>query len=376
MSDKPWIGVSEAHRRLLGLIERVARNDVELLFSGETGVGKEHYGRYAHQASPRRDGPFVPVNCGSIPPDLFENELFGHVGGAFTGARARASGLVEAAADATIPTRECEMPGLLVNGKQQAVPDLNIINAHDVEWCRLDPKDFRPRPTSWVRQIILHTTKGDWPQRVLSGHGPGGRAKLVADMWRGDPTSSAAHLVIDNDGTVACLCDLATVETYHATVSNPWSIGIEMYQEGCDDGHYGVHEAVYAAAEKLVPALCRMFGIQFQIPKLPYKNEPLRRLIDGGESCVGVFGHRDNTGQRGYGDPGDEIFARLAAAGAERFDHNAGEDLDVWKGRQRALNDGGATLTIDGVPGPSTIEALRAAGHPDGIWALGGRPGA
>jgi len=102
MGNKPWIGVSEAHRHLLGLIERVAQNDVELLFSGETGVGKEHYARYAHQRSPRADGPFVPVNCGAIPSDLFENELFGHVGGAFTGARARAAGLVDAAAGGTL----------------------------------------------------------------------------------------------------------------------------------------------------------------------------------------------------------------------------------------------------------------------------------
>ena len=102
MGNKPWIGVSEAHRHLLALIERVAPNDVELLFSGETGVGKEHYARYAHQHSARREGPFVAVNCGSIPPDLFENELFGHVGGAFTGARARAAGLVDAAAGGTL----------------------------------------------------------------------------------------------------------------------------------------------------------------------------------------------------------------------------------------------------------------------------------
>jgi two-component system, NtrC family, response regulator GlrR len=102
MSAKPWIGVSEAHLRLLGLIERVAQTDVELLFCGETGVGKENYARHAHQSGPRRDGPFVPVNCGSIPPDLFENELFGHIGGAFTGARARATGLVEAAEGGTL----------------------------------------------------------------------------------------------------------------------------------------------------------------------------------------------------------------------------------------------------------------------------------
>jgi two-component system, NtrC family, response regulator GlrR len=102
MTEKPWVGVSESHRRLLELIDRVARLDVELLFCGETGVGKEHYARHAHEQSARSGGPFVSVNCGSIPTDLFENELFGHIGGAFTGARARATGLVEAAEGGTL----------------------------------------------------------------------------------------------------------------------------------------------------------------------------------------------------------------------------------------------------------------------------------
>lgn len=99
---RPWVGVSGQHARLLALIDRVARNNVELLFIGETGVGKEQYARYAHERSARRDKPFVPVNCGSIPADLFENELFGHVGGAFTGARPSATGLVAAAEGGTL----------------------------------------------------------------------------------------------------------------------------------------------------------------------------------------------------------------------------------------------------------------------------------
>ena len=260
------------------------------------------------------------------------------------------------------------MPGLVVNGNEYPVQDLDIINSNDAAWCRLDQHDFQWRRTSWVRQLILHTTEGTSPLRLLSGRGPGGRARDVAEFWRNDPKSSAGHLLIDNDGTVACLCDLAKVEAFHATVSNGWSIGIKMYQEA----NNGVYEAVYAAAVKLVPALCRIFGIQFQIPKLPY-TKPLRRMADGGERCVGVFGHRDNTDEVGPGDPGDEIFRRLAAAGAEQFDHDRDEDLDAWKERQRALNQAGATLTIDGVPGPRTVEALKAAGHASGIWALGRR---
>jgi DNA-binding NtrC family response regulator len=99
---KPWLGESEAHHQLLELIRRVAKTNVELLIAGETGVGKEQYARYAHEQSPRRDAPFIAVNCGSIPADLFENELFGHVSGAFTGARPRTLGLVAAAEGGTL----------------------------------------------------------------------------------------------------------------------------------------------------------------------------------------------------------------------------------------------------------------------------------
>ncbi len=258
------------------------------------------------------------------------------------------------------------MPGLIIDGNEVAVPGLTIVNANDEPWATLDPADFRPRRTSWVRQIILHTTKGKWPQSVRAGSGAGNRKHAVADFWRNDPEHSAAHLVIDNDGSVACLADLARVAAYHATVSNEWSIGIEMYQESNGD----VHEAVYASAVPLVKALCRALGIQFQIPKRPYKSSPLARMADGGCHVVGVFGHRDNTHRRGVGDPGDEIFARLAAAGAERFDFDAKEELEVWRLRQIALNKRGAKLTVDGVVGPDTIGALESSGITDGVYAL------
>src|SRR6476469_5617891 len=76
-------------------ITLAAKSDVTVLISGETGTGKELFARAIHYLSRRQHGPFTPVNCGAIPPDLVENELFGHCAGAFTGAMARRTGIIE-----------------------------------------------------------------------------------------------------------------------------------------------------------------------------------------------------------------------------------------------------------------------------------------
>jgi DNA-binding NtrC family response regulator len=96
------VGQSLAHRKLLTQLRRVAPTDAEVLLTGPTGVGKELYARHLHHLSRRSAGPFVPVNCGALPSDLFENELFGHVGGAFTGARPHSEGLVTEADRGTL----------------------------------------------------------------------------------------------------------------------------------------------------------------------------------------------------------------------------------------------------------------------------------
>jgi two-component system, NtrC family, response regulator GlrR len=96
------VGQSAAHRRVLDLLDKVAATDAEVLLCGPSGVGKELYARYLHQRSPRRQAPFVAVNCGTLAPELLENELFGHVGGAFTGARAEHAGLAATAHRGTL----------------------------------------------------------------------------------------------------------------------------------------------------------------------------------------------------------------------------------------------------------------------------------
>ncbi|HWO25547.1 MAG TPA: sigma-54 dependent transcriptional regulator [Kofleriaceae bacterium] len=101
-SGKPWVGCSAAHRRIVDTIRRLAPTNLEILITGPSGVGKERYARFVHDASRRAGKPFVAVNCGAIPAELVENELFGHVGGAFTGARANAEGLVAEAEGGTL----------------------------------------------------------------------------------------------------------------------------------------------------------------------------------------------------------------------------------------------------------------------------------
>ena len=96
------IGRSLAHQRLVEKLSRIAPTDAEVLISGESGVGKELYARYVHHHSTRDKASFVPVNCGALPNELLENELFGHVGGAFTGARPQSEGLVAEAEHGTL----------------------------------------------------------------------------------------------------------------------------------------------------------------------------------------------------------------------------------------------------------------------------------
>jgi two-component system, NtrC family, response regulator AtoC len=81
------VGVSEKMKDLLGVAEKLGRSsDTTVLIEGETGTGKELLAEYIHFLSPRSSFPFIPINCGAIPKDLFETELFGYEKGAFTGA--------------------------------------------------------------------------------------------------------------------------------------------------------------------------------------------------------------------------------------------------------------------------------------------------
>jgi len=103
-SDLPYFPTGTSHRmtNVRRLIEQVAEFTTNVLITGESGTGKEWAARYMHELSPRRNKPFVPVNCGAIPADLLESELFGHEKGAFSGAIATRLGRFEVAEGGTL----------------------------------------------------------------------------------------------------------------------------------------------------------------------------------------------------------------------------------------------------------------------------------
>ncbi len=96
------IGQSQAFLEMLQLIDKIKRCDVPVLIEGETGTGKELVARAIHYGSDRHEYPFIPINCGAIPDELIENELFGHKRGAYTDAQSDNSGLITQAQHGTL----------------------------------------------------------------------------------------------------------------------------------------------------------------------------------------------------------------------------------------------------------------------------------
>jgi len=151
------IGESAPMREMLGLISRVAGTDTTVLISGESGTGKELVARALHNASARRAGPFLAVNCGAIPETLLERELFGNEKGSFTGADALRPGLLEAASEGTLLLDEIgEMPTPL------QVKLLRVLEGH--EFLRVG--GTRPLKS---RVRFLSTTNRDLKRFVAEG---------------------------------------------------------------------------------------------------------------------------------------------------------------------------------------------------------------
>lgn len=128
------VGESECLLRAIEKTLPIARSNATVLISGETGTGKELFARAIHYMSPRRDKPFIPINCGALPDHLFENELFGHIRGAFTDASCAVKGLIAVAEggtlfldeiDALSPPAQIKLLRFLQNGEYRPLGSPN-----------------------------------------------------------------------------------------------------------------------------------------------------------------------------------------------------------------------------------------------------------
>jgi transcriptional regulator of acetoin/glycerol metabolism len=134
------VGSSNGIRRAIRLARRFAASDVSILLQGDTGTGKEMFAQAIHNLSPRRNGPFVPVNCAAIPRDLVESELFGYKRGAFTGAlREGKKGKFEMAEGGTLFLDEIDSMSVGLQAKLlRALEDGEIVPLGDHTYKHID----------------------------------------------------------------------------------------------------------------------------------------------------------------------------------------------------------------------------------------------
>ncbi|HET8925441.1 MAG TPA: sigma-54 dependent transcriptional regulator [Candidatus Acidoferrum sp.] len=153
----PWIAVDPGSLRLLELAGKVAIAPTTLLITGESGTGKDRLARLVHELGPRRDAPYLKIDCASLPPQLVESELFGHERGAFTGAVERKLGRFELGGSGTIVLDEVAALSPAVQGKL-----LRILQERAFE--RLGGTE-----TLRIEARLIALTSVDLPAAVKSG---------------------------------------------------------------------------------------------------------------------------------------------------------------------------------------------------------------
>jgi len=247
------IGASKSMQEIYRFIDRVALSDISVLICGESGTGKELVAHAIHQRSLRKDNPFIVVNCGAIPENLLESELFGHEKGAFTGAYAQKKGKFELAHTGTLfldeigelaPSLQVKLLRVLqdrkierIGGNQQIELDVRIIAAtnrdlkKDMEnqlfredlYYRLKVVPLTIPPLRERREDILplaqyflekHCGENRKPPISLSAEG---QTKLIAYSWPGNVRE------LEN------LIHRAVVLTSHSTLT-PNDLGFSIEQ--------------------------------------------------------------------------------------------------------------------------------------------------
>ena len=143
---------SDAMRRILTLLKKVAESDSPVFITGESGTGKEVLARFIHRNSRRREGPFVALDCGAIPETLFENELFGHIKGAFTGATISKKGLLEIANGGTLFLDELTNMPLNIQAKL-----LRVIETK--QFIPLGSSEYKKTDVRIIAASLIHPEK-------------------------------------------------------------------------------------------------------------------------------------------------------------------------------------------------------------------------
>jgi two-component system, NtrC family, response regulator AtoC len=153
----PWVSEDPASLRLFELAQKVAPTATTLLIVGESGTGKDHLARLVHEIGPRRDAPYLKIDCASLPPHLVESELFGHERGSFTGAVERKLGRLEMGGAGTIVLDEVAALSPEAQGKM-----LRVLQERSFE--RLGGTE-----TLQITARIIALTNVDLPAAVKNG---------------------------------------------------------------------------------------------------------------------------------------------------------------------------------------------------------------
>lgn len=251
--------------------------------------------------------------------------------------------------------------------------------------------------------ITTHTVHGRTCRRLQAGGKPSNRDLTWARSHFNSATKASTDAYVDTDGSVVWANDPALAYTWGAGSINPSAMHIELVT----DENGVIYEDTLRSYGHLVVIASRALGIQLQTPWDPATNTPYAgRIVDcdpanGARRTVGTIGHRNvwthpdlidrETGlvmrdvkgkkmkdrsrfvpQRGFGDPNDLPFIWLTENHpVEKLAFHLGPGqqetsaVSTWKARQRTLN-----ITADGLPLAGTVAALKAAGYPDGIFAL------
>ncbi len=248
------IGSSKKMQEIFHLIEMVAPSTASVLITGASGTGKELVARTVHELSPRRNKPFVPINCAAIPETLIESEIFGHEKGAFTGALERRTGCFELAEGGTLLLDEIgEMP-VATQAATNKVPEeavargelrndlyyrLNVFNVH------MPPLREHKEDVPDLVQALLEDMNRKHGRKVA------GVSEAVLNAFQNYSWPGNVREMRNTLERAIIVCDGAVVETKHL----PPGFGQSSLRSSTEDGdtvHLGVGTTVEEAEKRLI----------------------------------------------------------------------------------------------------------------------------